>query len=79
PSGQILVNEINTMPGMTPASAFPMMWEASGLPLPALVDRIIQTALRGYLLAGKMPYGALLAGKTPYGRTGWGYGCTGWD
>src|SRR5579875_2304204 len=46
PAGQILVNEINTMPGMTPASAFPMMWQASGLPLPQLVDRIIQTALR---------------------------------
>jgi D-alanine-D-alanine ligase len=46
PAGKILVNEINTMPGMTPASAFPMMWAASGLPLPQLVDRIIQTALR---------------------------------
>jgi len=46
PAGQILVNEINTMPGMTPASGFPMMWAASGLPLPELVDRIIQTALR---------------------------------
>jgi D-alanine--D-alanine ligase len=45
PAGQIVVNEINTMPGMTPASAFPRMWEASGLPLPQLVDRIIQTAL----------------------------------
>jgi D-alanine-D-alanine ligase len=46
PGGQVLVNEINTMPGMTPASGFPMMWAASGLPLPQLVDRIIQTALR---------------------------------
>jgi D-alanine--D-alanine ligase len=46
PDGRILVNEINTMPGMTPASGFPMMWAASGLPLPQLVDRIIQTALR---------------------------------
>jgi D-alanine--D-alanine ligase len=45
PDGQILVNEINTMPGMTPASAFPMMWAATGLPLPQLVDRIITTAL----------------------------------
>jgi D-alanine--D-alanine ligase len=44
--GQVLVNEINTMPGMTPASGFPMMWAASGLPLPQLVDRILQTALR---------------------------------
>jgi D-alanine--D-alanine ligase len=45
-AGKILVNEINTMPGMTPASGFPMMWAATGLPLPQLVDRIIQTALR---------------------------------
>jgi len=45
-AGQVLVNEINTMPGMTPASGFPMMWAASGLPLPQLVDRILQTALR---------------------------------
>ena len=34
------------MPGMTSASAFPMMWEATGLTLPQLMDRIIQTALR---------------------------------
>jgi len=34
------------MPGMTPSSGFPMMWAASGLPLPALIDRIIASALR---------------------------------
>ena len=45
PDRQILVNEINTMPGMTPTSGFPKMWEATGLPLPQLMDRIIQTAL----------------------------------
>jgi D-alanine-D-alanine ligase len=45
PRGQIILNEINTMPGMTPASGFPRMWEATGLPLPQLADRIIQTAL----------------------------------
>ncbi len=45
PSGKILVNEINTMPGMTAASGFPMMWAASGLPMPKLLDRIITTAL----------------------------------
>jgi D-alanine-D-alanine ligase len=43
--GEVLVNEINTMPGMTPTSGFPMMWAATGLPLPALIDRIIATAL----------------------------------
>jgi D-alanine-D-alanine ligase len=46
PAGKILVNEINTMPGMTPTSGFPMMWAATGLPMPQLIDRIIQTALR---------------------------------
>jgi D-ala D-ala ligase C-terminus len=54
PAGEVVFNEINTMPGMTPASGFPMMWAASGLPLAQLIDRIIQTALRKRHLA---PYG----------------------
>jgi D-alanine-D-alanine ligase len=45
PAGEVIVNEINTMPGMTPSSGFPLMWAASGLPLPALIERIISTAL----------------------------------
>jgi D-alanine-D-alanine ligase len=45
-AGEVLINEINTMPGMTPTSGFPLMWAASGLPMPELIDRIIQTALR---------------------------------
>ena len=45
PAGEVIVNEINTMPGMTPSSGFPMMWAATGLPLPQLIDRIIATAL----------------------------------
>ena len=44
-AGEVIVNEINTMPGMTPSSGFPMMWAATGLPLPVLIDRIIGTAL----------------------------------
>jgi D-alanine-D-alanine ligase len=43
--GDVLVNEINTMPGMTPTSGFPMMWAASGLSMPELIDRVITTAL----------------------------------
>ena len=39
--GQVLVNEINTIPGMTSVSAFPRLWEASGVDGPALVDRIV--------------------------------------
>jgi D-alanine--D-alanine ligase len=43
--GRLLLNEINTMPGFTPASAFPKMWAASGVEYPALVERLIHTAL----------------------------------
>ncbi len=46
PGGQILLNEINTIPGMTAASYFPKMWAASGLTLPELIDRLLTTALR---------------------------------
>jgi D-alanine-D-alanine ligase len=45
PDGEIILNEINTMPGCTPASAFPKMWAATGLDYPALVDRWIRTAM----------------------------------
>src|SRR5690349_18703658 len=44
--GTVLVNEINTIPGMTATSYFPKMWGATGLPLPQLLDRMITTALR---------------------------------
>jgi D-alanine--D-alanine ligase len=44
-AGQVVINEINTMPGMTAASGFPMMWAATGLPMAELMDRIIRTAL----------------------------------
>ena len=45
-AGEILINEINTMPGLSPASYFQKMWEASGLPFPQLIDRLLQTALK---------------------------------
>jgi D-alanine-D-alanine ligase len=43
--GRILVNEINTMPGFTPISMYPKLWEATGLPYPRLLDRLIALAL----------------------------------
>ena len=46
PDGSLVVNEINTMPGFTPTSMFPQMWAATGLDYPALVDRLIQLAMR---------------------------------
>ncbi len=44
--GEIFLNEINTMPGFTPTSMFPLMWAATGLDYPKVVDRLIRTALR---------------------------------
>jgi D-alanine-D-alanine ligase len=43
--GRFVINEINTLPGFTPISMFPRMWEESGVSYPELVDRLIQTAL----------------------------------
>ncbi|NJL22767.1 MAG: D-alanine--D-alanine ligase, partial [Leptolyngbyaceae cyanobacterium SM1_3_5] len=44
-TGEIFINEINTMPGFTATSMYPMLWAASGVPFPALVDRLVQLAI----------------------------------
>jgi D-alanine-D-alanine ligase len=44
-SGVLYVNELNTIPGFTTISMYSKMWEASGLPYPALIDRLIALAL----------------------------------
>jgi D-alanine-D-alanine ligase len=44
--GSLLVNEVNTMPGFTPASMFPQMWAATGVDYPTLVARLIDDAIR---------------------------------
>jgi D-alanine-D-alanine ligase len=43
--GAIYINEINTIPGFTTISMYSKMWEASGVPYPALLDRLITLAL----------------------------------
>jgi D-alanine-D-alanine ligase len=45
PNGQLVVNEINTLPGFTNISMYPKLWEVSGLPYPKLLDRLIGLAL----------------------------------
>lgn len=42
--GGIIFNEINTLPGFTSISMYPMLWEAAGIPLPELVDELIALA-----------------------------------
>ncbi|MFG3194641.1 D-alanine--D-alanine ligase family protein [Streptomyces sp. NPDC048208] len=44
--GEFVINEINTLPGFTPISMYPKMWEASGIGYAELVDRLVQAALR---------------------------------
>lgn len=40
----LFVNELNTMPGLTEVSGYPKMWDATGLPLPDVIDRLIELA-----------------------------------
>lgn len=44
-NGRLVVNEINTIPGFTPVSMYPRMWQASGMTYPQLLDRLIDLAL----------------------------------
>jgi D-alanine-D-alanine ligase len=45
PDGELIINEINTMPGFTPKSMYPQMWAASGLDYADLIDELIYLAL----------------------------------
>jgi D-alanine-D-alanine ligase len=47
-SGAVFINEINTIPGFTPISMYPKLWEASGLSYRELVSRLIELALERY-------------------------------
>ncbi|WP_346289358.1 D-alanine--D-alanine ligase family protein [Sphaerothrix gracilis] len=44
-TGEVLINEINTMPGFTATSMYPMLWQTSGVSFPDLVDRLVQLGL----------------------------------
>jgi D-alanine-D-alanine ligase len=44
-SGEVFVNELNTLPGFTPISMYPKLWEREGVPLPELLDRLVQLGL----------------------------------
>lgn len=43
--GSLIVNEINTMPGLTDASGFPKMWEGTGVAFPAMIDQLVDLAI----------------------------------
>ena len=43
--GSVLLNELNTIPGFTSISMYPKLFEATGLPYPQLIDRLLTLAL----------------------------------
>jgi D-alanine--(R)-lactate ligase len=47
--GKVILNEVNTLPGMTSYSRYPRMMAAAGLPLTEVVDRLVSLTLTGKL------------------------------
>lgn len=47
-TGNIYINEINTMPGFTSISMYPKLWEASGLPYARLIDKLLELAVERF-------------------------------
>jgi D-alanine-D-alanine ligase len=48
-SGELYLNEVNTLPGFTSISMYPQLWAASGLPYTELIDRLIELALERHV------------------------------
>jgi D-alanine-D-alanine ligase len=53
---QVLLNELNTMPGFTPTSVYAKLWEATGLPYPQLVERLCERAIERHGLERSLRY-----------------------
>ena len=47
-SHEVILNELNTLPGFTPISMYPKLWAASGIPYPELLDRLIELAIENH-------------------------------
>lgn len=54
PDDVVLVNEINTIPGMTHMSAFPLLWAAAGVQPPALIDRIVDLGIERHEVRSRL-------------------------
>jgi D-alanine-D-alanine ligase len=61
-SGAVWINELNSLPGFTDGSMYPRLWEASGLPYSALLDRLIELALERHRRRSRL--------ETRYRRSG---------
>jgi len=47
-TGELYVSEVNTIPGFTAISMYPKLWEASGIPYPELIDRLVELAIERF-------------------------------
>jgi D-alanine-D-alanine ligase len=56
PDGEVLVNELNTIPGFTATSVYAKLFEHSGIPYPELVDRLVQLALERHERRSRLRY-----------------------
>jgi len=56
PDGEVVVNEINTIPGFTETSVYAKLFEASGIPYAELLDRLIELALERHERRSKLVY-----------------------
>jgi D-alanine-D-alanine ligase len=54
--GQFLINEVNTMPGFTPYSMFPLLWKHSGVEYPQLVEQLVQLGIDRHVEKQKIRY-----------------------
>ncbi len=55
-TGEVLVNEVNTIPGFTEMSVYSRLWEASGLPYPELLTRLVDSAIETSRRADQLEY-----------------------
>lgn len=54
--GKAYINEVNTMPGFTPFSMFPLLWKHTGVDYPQLIERLVDLGLERYLEKQKIKY-----------------------
>ncbi|MFD1927700.1 D-alanine--D-alanine ligase [Sporosarcina siberiensis] len=53
---EVLINEVNTMPGFTPTSMFPLLWQKTGVTYPELIDELIELALERHAEKQQIQY-----------------------
>ncbi len=54
--GKALINEVNTMPGFTPISMFPLLWKETGLDYPNLIERLVALAIERHAEKQRIKY-----------------------